>query len=499
MSLLITGARLVAVTSAAPDGPVDVRVRDGVVTDVRPSLAPDPHETVLAADGRWLVPGLWDAHVHFSQWARTLTQLDLAGTDGPEQVTERVAAAVAELAAADLPAGAVVGYGYRSGTWARQPTVAELDAVSGRHPVALVSGDAHNGWLSSTALALLGLPARTGPLEEAEWFAVLPRLGELPTGLDPLDGVRTAARQAAALGVVGIGDMEWEPGHLRWPARIAAGVTQLRVRTATYEPDLDGVLAAGLRTGDRLDPGGLVEMGPLKVIFDGSVNTRTAWCCEPYAGSAGSWRGTLNVTPERLVALAAQARAAGLDVALHAIGDAAVSAALDAVEQSGARGSIEHVQLLAPADVPRFAALGVRASVQPAHLLDDRDLSIALWPSAQERCFALRSLIDAGATLALGSDAPVARLDPWLAMAAAVHRSADERSPWTPSEALTPLQALAASVDGAGTVASGSRGDLALLDHDPLAPAADTQSAAEQLRRVRVAAAVVGGRVTHPD
>jgi hypothetical protein len=155
------------------------------------------------------------------------------------------------------------------------------------------------------------------------------------------------------------------------------------------------------------------------------------------------------------------------------------------------------VQLVADADLPRFAALGVRASVQPAHLLDDRDVTAALWPDRQARSFALRSLLDAGADLRLGSDAPVAELDPWLSMAAAVHRSGDGREPWTPEQSLTPAEALAASTDGRGTLAPGAPADVVLLDADPLAPAADPAAAAEVLRTMAVAVTVQGGRVTH--
>jgi predicted amidohydrolase YtcJ len=205
----------------------------------------------------------------------------------------------------------------------------------------------------------------------------------------------------------------------------------------------------------------------------------------------------VNLSPAELTDLCRRARAGGLEVAVHAIGDAAVGAALDAVERSGARGSLEHVQLVADADLPRFAALGVRASVQPAHLLDDRDVTAAVWPDRQARSFALRSLLDAGADLRLGSDAPVARLDPWLAMAAAVHRSGDAREAWTPEQALTPAEALAASTDGQRTPAAGAPADLVLLDADPLAPAADPAAAAQALRTMPVAATLRGGRITH--
>jgi predicted amidohydrolase YtcJ len=292
--------------------------------------------------------------------------------------------------------------------------------------------------------------------------------------------------------------VEWERGPFVWPERIGPGTDLLQVRTATYADGLDAVLAAGLRTGTPLEgTDGLVTTGPLKVIFDGSLNTRTAWCCTPYAGSDREWTGMVNLSPAELTELCRRATAGGLEVAVHAIGDAAVGAALDAVEASGARGSLEHVQLVADADLPRFAALGVRASVQPAHLLDDRDVTAAVWPDRQERSFALRSLLDAGAELRLGSDAPVARLDPWLAMAAAVHRSGDARPAWTPEQSLTPAEALAASTDGRRTPSPGSPADLVLLDADPLPPADDPADAARVLRTMRVAATVCRGRVTH--
>jgi predicted amidohydrolase YtcJ len=134
--------------------------------------------------------------------------------------------------------------------------------------------------------------------------------------------------------------------------------------------------------------------------------------------------------------------------------------------------------------------------VQPAHLLDDRDVTAAVWPDRQDRSFALRSLLDAGADLRLGSDAPVARLDPWLAMAAAVHRTGDDRGPWTPEQSLTPAEALAASTDGQRTLGPGAPADVVLLDADPLAPTDDPAVAARVLRSMAVAATLQSGRLT---
>jgi predicted amidohydrolase YtcJ len=245
-------------------------------------------------------------------------------------------------------------------------------------------------------------------------------------------------------------------------------------------------------------------MGPLKIISDGSLNTRTAWCCEPY-GDAHRLEhpaGQPNLDGTELRDLFARAHAAGLDVACHAIGDAAVAEALAAYASTGARGSIEHVQMARREDLRRMAELGVRASVQPAHLLDDRDITDRVWGDRSARCFAFRWMLDDGIDLALGSDAPVSPLDPWLAIAAAVHRSADDRDPWHAEQALTVREALVASVDGQPTLRVGSRGDLVLLDRDPLlrdlaAGDGDTAPVAAALREIRSALTMVAGRVVH--
>ncbi len=497
-AVLLQGARIVPVGDVpAPEGPCDVRVVGGVVTEVAPGLRPTGDDDVVRADGRWLVPGLWDQHVHLLQWAQLRSRVDVSRTPDPESVTRIVAGHVAGLA--DRQA-LVLGYGYRSATWRRPPTVAELDAVSGDTPVVLTSGDGHNGWLNSRALQLLGAPPRTGAIDEAEWFALVPRINALESASDGEAALRTAVAEAAARGVVGVVDLEMGPGFRDWPGRMTRGADLLRVRPAVYPDWLPEVLDAGLATGTPLLPGSeLLTMGPLKIISDGSLNTRTAACCEPYADAGGSEfpHGKQNHPLPELVDLLGRAHAAGLETALHAIGDAAVATALDAFAATGAVGGIEHAQLVRRPDIARMAALGVRASVQPAHLLDDRDVTEQCWPDRADRCFPLRSMLDAGVTVVLGSDAPVSPLDPWLAMAAAVHRSDDDRPPWNPAEGLTAAEALAASTDGRGTVAAGSRGDLVLLDADPLAGDGSTATTAARLRAMQVALTVCAGRVTH--
>lgn len=497
-SLMIRDARLVPLTPAddAPDAPVDVLVEDGTVTAVGPALDRPAGVEQVEAGGRWLSPGPWDQHVHLAQWTLTSQRLDLAMVRSPEEVVRRVAQRIA-----DYPGAPVIGWGHRSGGWDREVTVSELDAVSRDTAVVLISGDGHHAWLNTIALMHLAMPVRDSVVRETEWFAAYPRLVSLvgTDGTSP-EAYRRTLGAAAALGVVGVVDFEFGASASEWAERWSQGCDLLRVRWATYADTLDEVVAAGLRTGDPL-PGcdDRATMGPLKIISDGSLNTRTAWCCEPYADAHRLEYpcGQPNLSGAELRDLLARAHAGGLEVATHAIGDAAVAEALAAYAGTGARGSIEHAQLVGRADVRRMAELGIRASVQPAHLLDDRDLTEKIWGQRSERSFAYRWMLQDGVELVLGSDAPVSPLDPWLAMAAAVHRSADARAPWHDEQALSPQEALAASVGGQPSVAVGSPGDLVLLERDPLAVGADSAATGAALRSMPVALTVVAGRIVH--
>jgi len=305
-------------------------------------------------------------------------------------------------------------------------------------------------------------------------------------------------RAAAARGVVGIVDYE-APWQLdAWAARTAAGADALRVVASVWPEALDGPdgpIARGLRSGDVVPgTGGLLTMGPLKVVTDGSLNTRTAYCHDPYPGLAGTAHpcGLLLVPPDELVPLLRRAAAHGIDAAVHAIGDRANELVLDAFAAvPGVGRQIEHAQLLRDVDPARFAALGVVASVQPAHVLDDRDVADRLWAGRTGRAFAYRTLLDAGADIVLGSDAPVAPLDPWLTIAAAVHRSGDDRPSWHPEQEIPLPVALAASSGPDGPIAVGRRADLCVTDLDP----AGVSVAA--LRTMPVAGTLLGGRWTH--
>lgn len=467
-SLLIGGARV-------GDRDVDVLVEQGRITVIGSIGRGD-----LQLDGRWLLPGLWDEHVHMSQWASARGRLDVSGASSAAEAGRIVGERVAS---GEVP-GLLVGGGFRDGLWPDVPTAQILDVAAADSAVVLLSADLHSAWLSTAATRRLGVPADwAGLVREAAAFEVATSAAAADE--DVVDGwVSAAARAAASRGVVGIADLEMTWNVDPWRRRLDRGFDALRVQAAIYPDDLDRAIELGLRTDDELQP--LLTVGGLKVLTDGSLGTRTAATVEPYAGGD---TGMLTVPPEVLVPLLRRASAAGIVPWVHAIGDRANTLALDAFAELGIGGRIEHAQLLSWSDLPRFAALAVVASVQPEHAVDDRDLADAVWADRSERMYAFRSLLDAGAELRFGSDAPVAELDPWTAMAAAVTRTRGGREPWHPEQRVTPEEALAASARG--TVAEGELADLVAVEADPFHPDG------AHLRGMPVALTMLGGRITH--
>jgi predicted amidohydrolase YtcJ len=475
----------------------DIHLRNGVIASIVPAgTVPSGGGLVdvdaleasdsIDAGGRWVMPGLWDAHVHFTQWVVRRQRVDLGAA-----TSAAAAVAIMREALVTRTDDVLVGYGFRDGLWADGPSRAALDAIAPERPIVLISGDLHCGWMNTAAGRRLGaeLPD-DGMLREAEWIETLNRLDSAnPLSLE---AYRDAADAAASRGVVGIVEFENADNTHLWPDRVAAGVTALRVETSVWPDRLDAVIAGGLRSGDRLDPSGIITMGRLKIVVDGSLNTRTAYCWDRYPGVAVDHPhacGVLSVAPEEIEALLTRARDAGIAPAVHAIGDRANSAVLDVFERLGIAGTVEHAQLVARADFERFGRLGVVASVQPEHAMDDRDVADRYWSARTDRAFAFQSLHAAGATLALGSDAPVSPLDPWLAISAAVSRRRDGREAWHPAERLSLDVALEASTRGAA-VAVDAVADLVLVEQNPATADVDA------LRSMPVAATILGGRLT---
>lgn len=489
MSTLLQNARM-------PGGeePIDLLLENGVIAETGPFEA-RPFDTrhssgieVWDLDGRFVIPGMWDNHVHFSQWAMASRRLDVSSATS----AAHAAGIVREHLDLQHPDdGTLVGFGFRDGLWPDAPTRELLDAASGNISVILISGDLHCCWLNSVALAAHGFATHpTGLLREEGCFDVTRDLDTIAD--DVLDSwTEQAAKQAAMRGVVGVVDLEMDWSRDVWVRRIGRGSTSLRVEFGIYTRHLERAIAEGLRTGDVIDgSNGLLTVGPYKVITDGSLNTRTAYCFDAYPGMEGceNSHGIHTVPPSELVPLMRRASKNGLTPAVHAIGDLANKLALDAFETISCTGSIEHAQLLCDNDIPRFARLGVVASVQPEHAMDDREVTDRFWAGRTRRAFPIADLAAAGARLAFGSDAPVAPLDPWISMAAAIARTRDEREPWHPEQAVSPAVALAASTRN--TIARGQVADIAVIDLDPLL------ASPEELRRMPVAATLLGGRFT---
>jgi predicted amidohydrolase YtcJ len=466
MTMLLSNAR---VGSAL----VDVLIDDGVISAIGPA-------TTAGRDlgGRWLSPGLWDNHVHFSQWALIQQRLDVSAAASAAEAASFVRDSF------DTEHEPFIAYGFRDGLWPDQPTVELLDAVSSVHPIVLVSGDLHAVWLNTAALALYGYTG-DGLLREEPAFDITRRINTVAPAL--LDRwAETAARAAAERGVVGVIDLEMDWNLDTWERRIQGGIDSLRVEFGIYTQHLDRAIELGLRTGQRINE--LLTVGGYKVLTDGSLNTRTAYCFDAYPGRPGEF-GLLTMPPEELLPHLRKAVTAGISPAVHAIGDHAVSLVLDSFAELGTGGRMEHAQLVAVADFPRFAQLGVTASVQPDHAMDDRDVADRYWAGRTDRTFALRSLLDAGAELALGSDAPVSPLDPWVTAAAAVGRTRGGREPWHPEQRISAAEALTASTRT--TIAVGQPADLIVTSVDPATADVDA------LYGMTVDATLLAGRFTH--
>ncbi|MDF2047234.1 amidohydrolase family protein [Microbacterium sp. Kw_RZR3] len=469
--------------------PVDLVIENGLIADIAPTGNLKPTGLVLDGEGGWILPGLWDHHVHVLQWALAADRVPLG-----EVASARDAAAIMGLAPESD--GRRIGSGFRDGLWPDVPNLRMLDATTGEVPTYLINADVHSVWMNSAAFRREGFePVASGILREEDAFEISRRLNAVEPGIADRS-VERMANAAAARGIVGLVDLDMTWNDEPWQRRVAGGFDTLRISYGTYPQHLDRAIAEGLRTGDSVRGAthDLVRVGPLKAITDGSLGTRTAACAHHYPGEVDN-HGLLTIAPDELVEMMTRATAAGLECAIHAIGDIANAHALDAYALTGAVGTIEHAQLVAHSDIPRFARLGVAASVQPEHALDDRDMTDAIWAEQSAQPYPLRALADSGANLRFGSDAPVAPLDPWAAMASAVFRTRDGRDAWQPHERVSIETAIAASTVGGSTapaeIAPGALADLVVVGADPLT--ADERG----LRSMPVRATLLAGRVTH--
>jgi hypothetical protein len=431
----------------------------------RAAAGPKPR-TVRLRGTVW--PGLIDSHIHLEGLADRKLNLDLTGSATLEDALSRVRAW-----SATLPRdGWVSGAGWYNDAWPNPafPSRRELDRAAGGRPAFLRRKDGHSAWVSSAALRLAGIdrdspdpPGGSIDRDQAgEPAGILRETAmELVAGVVPRAGdadfdgaMAKVLEDLAKAGLTSVHSMDSSRGFGSLQRLHAKGRMAVRVVYNLPVADLEHAERLGVRSGWG---DAWLRIWGVKAFLDGSLGSRTA---EMLDGS-----GTARLPQPDLVDLVARCARAQLNVCLHAIGDAAVRRALDALApHRGAwerwRPRIEHAQCVNPKDMPRFARSGVIASMQPIHAVEDRELADSMWPSVAQNAYAWRALERAGARLAFGSDAPVETYDPIAGMAAATTWRRIAR--WHPELALTRASALRAYTLNAA-YAAGLEADLGAL------------------------------------
>jgi len=487
-----------------------------------------PQTQVLDLQGSPVLPGLIDAHIHFTHYALSLQQIQIFEVPSLEEMLQRVADK-----AASTPAGQwLSGWGWNHTLWpeARFPTHHDLDQVAPDHPVLLREKSGHSAVVNTKALQLAGLDeTRVNPnggellrdsngaltgllLEDPAITLVASHIPEV-TDADIDAAVLAAQANAHRFGLVAVHDLDGKRGFGTFQRLRLRG--QLKVRAVTHiaMDQLADALAVGLRAGLGDE---WLRVGGLKLFADGALGPRTAAMIEPYENEPGNY-GITVVDKEDMLEMASKASAAGLPTVIHAIGDRANHDVLDVfaavreqeaeagIERSLRRHRIEHVQVVHPDDLPRLAALDIIASVQPIHATQDMNNVDKLWGQRGEFAYAFRKLIDSGARLAFGSDAPVETPNPFVGIHAAVTRRRADGYPgsegWHPAEKLTVAEAVAGYTTGAayaeslehlmGSIAPGHYADFIVPDRDIFS--CDPMT----IHETQVTLTVVGGEIVY--
>ncbi len=478
-----------------------------------------PGARVIELAGKAVVPGLVDAHCHLYGLGADLETVSVRGLGSEAETVQAIAAA----AAARPPGEWLLGRGWDQNRWPGQqfPTRAALDAAVGDRPVLLRRVDGHAAWVNSRALAAANITAST---PDPRGGKIVRGPGGEPTGVlidnavDLVDAVvpaptpevrerriRAAARRAVELGLTGVHDMGIDDATAD-VYRALAGRRELPLRVY-------GMLSGDAGNVERLrrnpEPAvGRFEMRGVKLYADGALGSRGARLYAEYDDDRGN-RGLWVTEPEKLAFAVEVAMSSGWQVAVHAIGDAAVGAVIDAFAAAQKkypgehRPRIEHLQVLAPADLPRLVETRAIASMQPTHATSDMPWAEQrVGPERIKGAYAWRTVLDQGVPLAAGSDFPVEEVSPLLGIYAAVTRQDGSGAPaggWYPAQRMTLDEALAAFTYGAayagfaedtrGRIAVGRAADLTVLDG---ALAADRSLLAR-----KVALTIVGGEIVH--
>ena len=465
----------------------------GSVEDCR---AIAPKAELLDYRGAHLTPGLTDAHIHLVGYGFSLGLLDLSACTTLEDGLAKVAEQVAITPQGDW----ILGGWFFANRWSANsyPTAADLDRVAPHHPVFLRTRDGHGAWCNTLALELAGVHAGTpepvggqiirdadgnptGMMLEASAFELVRRVIPPSSLEDCISAAQRASAQLEAWGYTCVHTMGLEPVMYLHALQELEQRQELNLRiwSSLDHAHLEAVETIGLRGGT----GDLVKICGIKFFADGALGARTAWMFEPYLGT--NQTGVMVDAPELILERGQRAIELGFTPVVHAIGDRANHEVLNVLErlkpladQRGVRLRLEHAQHLSPADIARFGQLGVVASVQAIHLVDDAVPVYGLLGETRAKTtYPFRSLLNTGATLAFGSDASVATPEPMQGFAAAVHRLGLDGMPFMTEQCLTPLETLHGYTTGAakaagwehwyGQVKAGYKADFTLWDGNP--------------------------------
>jgi predicted amidohydrolase YtcJ len=500
--------------------------------DMEAYLGPDSQ--VVDLRGRFAMPGFIDAHVHFADGSFQLLQIDLKHTRDEAEFVRQIGEK-----ARSLPRGRwILGGNWDEEAWpdAKLPLGGMIDGVTPGNPVYLSRYDGHAGLANSLALKLAGVTKDTrdpvggvivrdpqtgeptGVFKDTAQ-SLIERVIPGPSEAEFEEAMKAGLEEARRTGVTSVEDMNLGgntpdgsfTGEIRWlrHAELEGWLT-CRFYEITPIEEWRRLAEAGLSHGMGSD---WIQLGAVKGFADGSLGSRTAWFFEPYSDDSGH-RGLplpMMQPPAKMEEAVRGADAAGIQVAVHAIGDRANAEMLDLYARVGGadlrarRFRIEHAQHMRPQDFARFGALGVVASMQPYHAIDDgRWAEKRIGAERARSSYAWRSMLEAGAPLAFGTDWPVAPLNPLLGVYAAVTRATlDGKHPagWFPEQRLSVDEALRAYTQGSayaafaekdkGTLAPGKLADIVVLSQDPF------QIAPENIRDVKVEMTIVGGRVVY--
>jgi predicted amidohydrolase YtcJ len=538
--LLLTNGRVYTVDENRPWAKA-VAMRGGRIAAVGQNdeilALAGPAARIIDLGGHLVLPGLCDAHIHLYDWCVARRQVQLAGCNSLAEMLERIAAWSGRTETGYW----LTGRNWNEDVWpeGRRPTRFDLDQVTDPGiPAIFWRTDMHGAVANSAALALAGIDRHTpdppggvigrddsGRPNGLLWeLAINPVMAQMPVP-EPgwrdeaiLEGIATLHQW----GVTAVHDQRMKdqtegPLALDTYQRLnRSDRLWLRINCNIAAHALDHLIALGLHGGfgdDRL------RLGHVKLFADGTMGSQTAWLLDPYEKSDPGQLDEfgVNVTPpEQIAEEIRQAAAAGFPVSVHAIGDQANRVVLDIFEELhgedyGGRipHRIEHVQIIHPDDRPRLARLGLTASVQPVHAVDDMELAERVLGLRAARTYNFRSLAESGALLALGSDAPVADPNPFVGIHAALYRQRPERmsrGPWYPDERLTLAQTIYGYTLGAaraagwqetiGSITIGKRADLVVLDRDLFALEADGDPA-QAMAETQVLLTVFDGQIVH--